>query len=58
MATIAITRKFVLNEEEVTQILATPRKEIRQTNAFNDLNLSKDERVTHAANILKSNKWR
>lgn len=58
MATTAITGKFVLNEDEVTQILETPRKKIRQTNAFNDLNLTKDERIAHAANILKSNKWK
>jgi len=58
MATITDTMydRFTLNEEEVDRIIATPRTEIPEVNVFNDIMLSKKERIAHAANILKKRK--
>ena len=53
-----LTNRFVLNEHEIAQILDTPSKKIKQSNTFNDLQLTKEERIAHASSILKSNKWK
>ena len=53
-----LTKRFVLNEHEIAQILDTTSKNIKQSNTFNDLQLTKGERIAHASSILKSNKWK
>ncbi len=58
MSNTFLTKKFVFNEDEIAQILNTPRKKFKQSNTFNDLQLTKEERIAHASSILKSNKWK
>ena len=58
MSNTFLTKKFVLNEDEIAQILNTPSKKIKQCNTFNDLQLTKRERIAHASSILKLNKWK
>lgn len=41
-----------LNEEECKLILNTPPIEIKESGVFNDIHLSKEERVEHARRIL------
>ncbi|MFK4388807.1 hypothetical protein ABH916_000735 [Peribacillus frigoritolerans] len=56
MATTTMDERFTLNEKELDQIIATPRTVIPEVNVFNDIMLSKKERIAHAANILKRRK--
>jgi hypothetical protein len=56
MATETLKRNYTLNEHEAQKILSTPRTIIKQSNVFNDIHLSKKERVAYAKNILKSRK--
>ncbi|WP_142383385.1 hypothetical protein [Bacillus sp. V3-13] len=58
MATSTLYERFTLNESEVKQIISTPRTQITEINVFNDVKLTKEERVAHSANILKSRKCR
>lgn len=56
MATEVLEREYTLNEQEASKILNTPRTIIKEINIFNDIYLAKNERIAHAANILKSRK--
>ncbi|MEK5107206.1 hypothetical protein MHI57_10680 [Cytobacillus sp. FSL K6-0129] len=56
MATQVLETQYTLNEQEAIQILETPLKSITETNVFNDINLSRADRIKHAANILNSRK--
>jgi hypothetical protein len=56
LATHALDTTYTLNEREAKKILETPRKRISESNIFNDLKLSRTERIQHAANILNSRK--
>lgn len=56
MATEVLEQYFTLNEEEANKILKTPRTIIKENNIFNDIHLTKKERIAHAANILSSRK--
>ncbi|WP_230129808.1 hypothetical protein [Bacillus sp. CECT 9360] len=55
-STDKLYERFTLNEDEVDKIIATPRTKIPEVNVFNDIMLSKKERIAHAANILKRRK--
>ncbi|WP_158701661.1 hypothetical protein [Lentibacillus sp. Marseille-P4043] len=54
MATKALETNYTLNEYEAKEILMTPRKLIKESHIFNDINLSREEKIKHAASILKS----
>lgn len=56
LATQVLETQYTLNEQEAIQILETPLKSITETNVFNDINLSRADRIKHAANILNSRK--
>lgn len=59
MATNAIDKHFTLNEQTAKKILMTPRTKLPEINVFNDITLRKSDRISHAANILKSRKkWK
>ena len=48
--------KWTLNDEEVSQIINTPKAELEEIEVFNDINLTKSERVHYAAKIIESRK--
>jgi hypothetical protein len=56
MATKAFATDLTLNESEAVKILKTPRRSIKETDVFNDINLSHEEKIKHATNILNSRK--
>lgn len=56
MATETIFQRFTLDENESRKILSTPRTRINETNVFNDIKLSKKERMANAKRILNSRK--
>lgn len=58
VATHILEREYTLNETEANKILMTPRTVIKESNVFNDIHLNEEERIAHAANILKSRKWK
>jgi len=53
MATEVLEQYYTLNEEEATKILSTPRTIIKESNVFSDIHLIREERIAHAANILR-----
>ena len=56
MATETLCKHYTINEEEANLILNTKPIKIKESGIFNDLNLSKRERLAHAASILNSRK--
>ena len=56
MATKTLDTKFTLNESEAMEILKTSRRVIKESNIFNDIKLSRTEKVKHASDILESRK--
>lgn len=56
MATKALDTNFTLNESEAIEILRAPRRTIKESTIFNDLKLSREEKVKHASKILNSRK--
>ncbi len=58
MAVHELAKKYTLNEEEANIIISTPPKKIKQTKVPSDIFMSKNQRISQAANILKSKKWK
>ncbi|MDW0113122.1 hypothetical protein QT711_07980 [Sporosarcina saromensis] len=56
MATETIFQRFTLDEEASRKIITTPRTQIRHTNTFNDIKLTKSERIANVAKILNYRK--
>jgi hypothetical protein len=56
MATKALDTNFTLNESEAMEIIRAPRRMIKESKIFNDIKLSRDEKIKHASNILNSRK--
>ena len=54
MATSTLYENFTLNETQAKKILSTPPTKLSEINIFNDIKLNPQERIAHAANILKS----
>ncbi|MED3792415.1 hypothetical protein P4571_08160 [Niallia alba] len=49
-------KKYTLNESEAKMIAETPRRKVVKTGIFNDLDLTKSDRIKRAASILDSRK--
>lgn len=47
---------YELNQKQVKQILSTEPTKIKESDVFNDLKLTHDERIEHARKILNSRK--
>lgn len=45
---------YTLNESEAKMIAETPRRKVVETGIFNDLDLSKSDRIKRATEILKN----
>ncbi|MGN8845218.1 hypothetical protein ACTNDN_20660 [Niallia sp. HCP3S3_B10] len=54
MATFTLDATYTLNESEAKMLAETPRRKVVDTGIFNDLNLTKSDRIKRAANILDS----
>jgi len=54
MATFTLDATYTLNESEAKMIAETPRRKVVETGIFNDLDLSKSDRIKRAASILDS----
>ncbi|WLR52013.1 hypothetical protein LC040_03620 [Bacillus tianshenii] len=58
MATESINKKFSLDHDMAKQIIRSKPTKIIPTNTFNDIKLSKEERISKAKGILKSKRWK
>jgi len=51
-------KKYTLKEAEVKMIAETPRRKVVETGIFNDLDLSKSDRIKRATKILKNRNFK
>ncbi|WP_404430730.1 hypothetical protein [Sutcliffiella horikoshii] len=56
VASSTINKRFTVSESEVQKILSTPSTKLPTNTTFNDLQLTKEERIAHASTILNSRK--
>lgn len=56
MATETILKPFYLDEEMAKKIISAPRTVIKESGVYNDLKVSKSERLANAKRILNSRK--
>ncbi|MDC3418701.1 hypothetical protein [Aquibacillus salsiterrae] len=57
MAVLAMNEQYILEEEAAKKIVsASPVNFKKNSNVFHDHNMSDDEAVAHASNILKRRK--
>lgn len=56
MAGLKLMEQHSLNEQSAKKILSTSTVKLPKSNEFNDIYLSDEEAISHAAEIIKSRK--
>ncbi|MFA9560670.1 hypothetical protein ACERII_25570 [Evansella sp. AB-rgal1] len=56
MAVLAMNEQYILEEEAARKIVSASPVKLKKSNVFHDHNMSDDEAIAHASNILKRRK--